>query len=78
MAGPRLAGRIAIVTGASAGIAESVARTFAREGAKVAVVSRNVPEGRRVAGEIEASGAPVMMIEADVSRAQDVERMPAG
>jgi len=75
MAGARLAGRSAIVTGASAGIAESVARTFAGEGAKVAIVSRNVPEGRRVAGEIEASGAPVMMIEADVSRAQDVERM---
>jgi NAD(P)-dependent dehydrogenase (short-subunit alcohol dehydrogenase family) len=77
MAGGRLAGLTAIVTGASAGIAENVARTFAREGAKVAVVSRNVPEARRVAGEIEATGAPVMMIEADVSRAPDVDRMVA-
>ncbi|MGZ8228175.1 MAG: SDR family NAD(P)-dependent oxidoreductase [Burkholderiales bacterium] len=71
----RLAGLTAIVTGASAGIAENAAKTFAREGARVAVVSRNVPEARRVAGEIEASGAPLMTIEADVTLAQDVERM---
>jgi NAD(P)-dependent dehydrogenase (short-subunit alcohol dehydrogenase family) len=77
MPGGRLAGLTAIVTGASAGIAENVARTFAREGARVAVVSRNVAEGRRVASDIEATGAPVMMIEADVTRAQDVERMVA-
>jgi 3-oxoacyl-[acyl-carrier protein] reductase len=75
MQGGRLAGLTAIVTGASAGIAENVAKTFAREGAKVAVVSRNVPEARRVAAEIEATGAAVMMVEADVTRASDVERM---
>jgi 3-oxoacyl-[acyl-carrier protein] reductase len=75
MQGGRLAGLTAIVTGASAGIAENVAKTFAREGARVAVVSRNVPEGRRVAGEIEATGAQVMMIEADVTQADNVERM---
>jgi 3-oxoacyl-[acyl-carrier protein] reductase len=77
MEGGRLAGLTAIVTGASAGIAENVAKTFAREGARVAVVSRNVPEGRRVTGEIEAAGGAVMMIEADVTNASDVERMVA-
>jgi 3-oxoacyl-[acyl-carrier protein] reductase len=75
MAGGRLAGLTAIVTGASAGIAEDVAKTFAREGARVAVVSRNASEARRVAGEIEAAGAAVMTIETDVTRAQEVERM---
>jgi 3-oxoacyl-[acyl-carrier protein] reductase len=73
----RLAGLTALVTGASAGIAENVAKTFAREGANVAIASRNVPEARRVAGEIEATGASVMTIEADVTRATDVERMVA-
>jgi NAD(P)-dependent dehydrogenase (short-subunit alcohol dehydrogenase family) len=77
MEGGRLAGLTAIVTGASAGIAENTAKTFAREGASVAVVSRNVAEGRRVAGEIEATGGSVMMIEADVTKAPDVERMVA-
>jgi NAD(P)-dependent dehydrogenase (short-subunit alcohol dehydrogenase family) len=77
MEGGRLAGLTAIVTGASAGIAENVAKTFAREGARVAVVSRNVTEGRRVVGEIEAAGGAVMMIEADVTKAQDVDRMVA-
>jgi NAD(P)-dependent dehydrogenase (short-subunit alcohol dehydrogenase family) len=75
MEGARLAGLTAIITGASAGIAENVAKTFAREGARVAVASRNVAEARRVAGEIEAGGAAVMMIEADVTRALEVERM---
>jgi 3-oxoacyl-[acyl-carrier protein] reductase len=77
MEGGRLAGLTAVVTGASAGIAENVARTFAREGARVAVVSRNVAEARRVAGEIEAAGGAVMTVEADVTKAQDVERMVA-
>lgn len=75
MEGGRLAGLTAIVTGASAGIAENTAKTFAREGAKVAIVSRNAPEARRVAGEIEAAGAPVMVIEADVTESSDVDRM---
>lgn len=73
--GGRLAGLTAIVTGASAGIAENTAKTFAREGARVAIVSRNVPEARRVAGEIEAGGGAAVAIEADVSKSADVERM---
>ena len=44
----RLSGAVAIVTGASAGIGEAVARTFAREGAAVAIVSRNRVEANRV------------------------------
>ena len=55
--GGRLEGLSAIVTGASAGIGESVAKTFAREGAKVAIASRNAPEARRVGAEIEAAGS---------------------
>ena len=44
----RLSGATAIVTGASAGIGEAIAKTFAREGAAVAIVSRNLPEANRV------------------------------
>jgi 3-oxoacyl-[acyl-carrier protein] reductase len=71
----RLFGATAIVTGASAGIAEAIAKTFAREGAAVAIVSRNVAESKRVAAEIEAAGGSALVLQADVTRAQDVERM---
>lgn len=73
--GGRLAGATAIVTGASAGIGEAIAKTFAREGAAVAIASRNLPEARRVGAEIEAAGGAVLVIQADVTRAQDVDGM---
>jgi len=71
----RLSGCTAIVTGASAGIGEAIAKTFAREGAAVAIVSRNVAEAKRVGAEIEAAGGSALVLEADVTRARDVERM---
>lgn len=73
--GGRLAGLSAIITGASAGIGEAVAKTFAREGAHVAIASRNAPEAKRVGAEIEAAGSPVMVIEADVTKSADVDSL---
>jgi len=71
----RLHGLKAIVTGASAGIGESIAHTFAREGAAVAIVGRNPAETKRVAAEIEAAGGSALAIQADVTRAADVNAM---
>lgn len=71
----RLEGSVALVTGGSAGIGEAVAKTFAREGAKVAIASRNVPQAQRVHADIEAAGGSAMVIEADVTRSRDVDRM---
>ena len=71
----RLSGSTAIVTGASAGIGEAIARTFACEGAAVAIVSRNPVEGKRVATEIEAAGGTALAVQADVTRAADVDAM---
>jgi 3-oxoacyl-[acyl-carrier protein] reductase len=71
----RLAGAVAIVTGASAGIGENTAITFAREGAKVAVVGRNMPEVERVAGVITAAGGGALAIKADVTCTAEVEAM---
>ena len=75
MGAGRLAGSVAIVTGASDGIAESIARTLAREGASVALVSRSLARTERVAREIEAGGGTALGLEADVRRAQDVRNM---
>lgn len=71
----RLSGSVAIVTGASAGIAEAIAKTFAREGAAVAIVSRNVAETKRVAADIEKAGGSAIALQADVTRAGDVDTM---
>jgi NAD(P)-dependent dehydrogenase (short-subunit alcohol dehydrogenase family) len=73
--GGRLAGSTAIVTGASEGIAEAIAHTLAREGASVAVVSRNLERTRRVAREIEAAGGKALPLQADVTMSRDVRDM---
>ena len=68
MARGRLSGATAIVTGASAGIGEAIAKTFAREGASVAIASRNLSEARRVGAEIEAAGGSALVLQADVTK----------
>ncbi|HSQ05089.1 MAG TPA: SDR family NAD(P)-dependent oxidoreductase [Burkholderiales bacterium] len=69
----KLSGATTIVTGASAGIGEAVAKTFAREGAQVAIVSTNLPEAKRVAGEIEAAGGAVLVLTTDVTQSDEVD-----
>lgn len=71
----RLSGSTAIVTGASTGIGEVIAKTFAREGALVAIASRNFPEAKRVGAEIEAAGGSALVLQADVTQSQEVAGM---
>jgi NAD(P)-dependent dehydrogenase (short-subunit alcohol dehydrogenase family) len=52
----RLAGRVALVTGAGQGIGRGIARRFAREGARVLVAEWNAEKGARTAGELAALG----------------------
>jgi len=66
----RLANKIALITGAGSGFGAGIARTFAREGAKVAVVDINTKAAEDVAATI---GADAIALHADVSRRADVE-----
>jgi NAD(P)-dependent dehydrogenase (short-subunit alcohol dehydrogenase family) len=72
------AGKVAIVTGGGAGLGFSIARAFAREGARVAIAGRTQETLARSAAAIEKEcGAPVLTVAADVAMPQDCERMVA-
>jgi NAD(P)-dependent dehydrogenase (short-subunit alcohol dehydrogenase family) len=68
----KLAGQAAIVTGGGRNIGEAVARLFAAEGAKVAIIDMDKGRGERVARAIEGEGGSALALVADVSRGADV------
>jgi NAD(P)-dependent dehydrogenase (short-subunit alcohol dehydrogenase family) len=63
---------VAIVTGAGRNIGEAISKTFAAEGAKVAVVDLDKARGEKVAAEICKSGAEAAAFVADASAESDV------
>lgn len=69
----RVAGKVAIVTGASSGIGRAAVIQFAREGASVALLSRGAEPGERAADEARAADADAVFIATDVSVAEQVE-----
>ena len=72
----RLAGRIALVTGASSGIGEAIALGFAREGADVIVHYRTRKmEAEEIAEEIRGMGRRAHVVQADIADAGQVSRM---
>ncbi|HZO92099.1 MAG TPA: glucose 1-dehydrogenase [Chthonomonadaceae bacterium] len=71
----RLAGKVALITGAGAGIGRATALLFAQEGASVAVVDRNEATARETVEMIADDGGRAIAIQADVSQANAVQRM---
>ncbi len=70
-----LENKIALVAGASKGLGKAVALGLAREGAHVAIISRDATRIEAAAQDIRnATGAQVLAITADVTRAEDIQR----
>ena len=71
-----LSGRVAIVSGASAGLGRAIAHGLAEAGADVVMGSRNGDSIRRAADEIAgATGRRVLGMAADVSRIEGVDSL---
>lgn len=71
-----LAGKVAIVTGASKGIGAAIARQFARAGAAVVVnYASSKADADKVVGDIVREGGKAVAIQADVGKAADVKRL---
>lgn len=71
-----LAGKVAIITGASKGIGAAIARQFARAGAAVVVnYASSKADADRVVGEIVRDGGKAVAIKADVGKSADVKRL---
>ena len=63
----RFVDKVAIVTGAGQGIGEAYAKALAAEGAAVVIAEINEEQGRRVAAQIQSSGARAHFVRTDVA-----------
>jgi NADP-dependent 3-hydroxy acid dehydrogenase YdfG len=72
-----LSGRVALVTGASSGIGEAIARALAEAGAHVAITARRAERLELLAEEVKKTGSRVLKIAADLTVEQENRRIVA-
>ena len=71
----RLDGKVAIITGASKGIGESIAQALGQAGAKIVISSRKQEAVDAVANNLRAEGIEVLAIEAHNGKLEDLEKL---
>jgi 3-hydroxybutyrate dehydrogenase len=70
----RLQNKVAVVTGAASGIGKEIARTYLREGAKVAIADLNLDAANAAVKELDNSGKLCMGVAMDVSNEDQVNK----
>lgn len=71
----RLENKVAVITGSGTGIGETIAKVFAKEGAKVVVCARSLDKIKKVAEEIINNGGKALAVPVDISDKSDVEKL---
>ena len=71
----KLAGKVAIVTGATSGIGRASAILFAQEGAKVVAVGRRAELGATLIEEIKANDGEAVYVQADMLKEEDMDKV---
>ena len=74
----RLAGKVAVITGAASGIGKASSALFAREGAVVVMADLKREAGEAAAAEIVAAGGKAEFVVTDVSKEDDVRTLIDG
>jgi short-subunit dehydrogenase len=72
---PAIAGKVAVVTGASSGIGQAAARAFAAAGAKVVLAARRAERLSALAAEIEAAGGQALAVPTDLTDPLQITRL---
>ena len=73
----RLKDKVALITGSGGGIGAQTAKLFANDGASVVAVDIDEASNANVVADIKADGGNAIAVQADVSRADDCQRMIA-
>ena len=71
----KLKSQVAVITGAGRNIGKAIAKLFADEGARIAVIEMHEGRGQAVVEELENSGHEAMLALCDVANSSDVQQM---
>ncbi|NTW72227.1 MAG: SDR family oxidoreductase [Eubacteriaceae bacterium] len=71
----RLENKIAVITGATSGIGEAVAKMYAKEGAKVVAIGRNEAKGAELIKDITDLGGDGIFVKCDLRNPEDITKV---